>query len=145
MNLPEGTHLAFTDYRHAWYDMKERAIDISAADDSGQGSAWGFIVAEVDTGEHGTAIQVRVFEGAFAAFTAILEFFASLDGVTTLDGVAELLQVLGATDETVTEPPVPHEASAVDKAAAVIRNHPWPRDYKEARTLAAAILDEARP
>jgi hypothetical protein len=148
MNLPEGTHLAFFDYRGAWYasGVREQMIGISASAGPGSGGAWGFEVAEVDLGEHGTALQVRVFEDAFDAFTQVPEFFSELALVPdlTLDGVIFLLRELGAADETVTDPPVTAEASPVEKAAAVIRNHPYgTRDQGASRALAAAILSAA--
>ena len=140
MNLPEGTHLAYYDYRATWYPSRERAVGISAG--GNEGSAWGFTVAEVDLGEHGTAIQVRIFENAFAAFAQVPEFFRqlALTPGLTLDGVIFLLAELGAADETARHAPA---ASPAEKAAAVIRNHPaGTRDRKAALALAEAILAE---
>jgi len=147
MNLPEGTHLAYYDYRATWYPSRERAVGISAAFPGG-GCAWNFTVTEKNLGTHGTAIKVEIFEDAFAAFTQIPGFFAALATMASypdLDTVILLLKLLGAADETAREAPGGAEASAAEKAEAVIRNHPaGTRDYKAALALAEAILAETR-
>jgi len=146
MNLPEGTHLAYYDYRATWYPSREQAIDISASAGPGEGGAWDFTVTEKNLGTHGTAIKVEIFEDAFAAFTQIPGFFAALATMASypdLDTVILLLKSLGAADETAREAPAAPEASPAEKAAAVIRNHPaGTRDRKAALALAEAILAE---
>jgi len=141
MNLPEGTHLAWTDFRRTWYASRNpvREISISTRD-------WSFQIAEVNLGGHGTALQLRIFEDAFAAFTQIPEFFRELALVPclTLDGAAFLLSELGAVDETPEDAPYRADADPAEKAAAVIRDHPaGTRDYREALALARAVLAEA--
>ena len=109
MNLPEGTRLAYIISHEAWYArypgiVRRPDINISASV-PGDGCAWEFSVEDVDQGQHGTAIQLRMFYDAFAAFADIPEFFAALPGVTTLDGVRKQLDALGAVDETRREQP----------------------------------------
>lgn len=106
MNLPEDTRLAYIVSHESWYArypgiVGAPEISISASV-PGDGSAWNFSIEEKDFGSHGTAICLKIFEDAFAAFADIPEFFAALaaDGVTTLDGVRKLLDSLGAVDET---------------------------------------------
>jgi hypothetical protein len=144
--LPGGSRLTYFDYRKAWFGSSERTIGIAAAvSEAGGGDAWNFEVAEVNLGQYGTALQVRVFDDGFAAFAELPEFFAALaaGGPETLDGVVVLLEDLGAADRTATEPPYPPEADPVEKAAAVIRNHPsGTRDRKQALAVAAAVLAE---
>jgi hypothetical protein len=144
--LDDGNHLAYCDYRYAYFNSKEQLVYVSASAGPGRGGAWGFEVAEVDLGEHGTAIQVRVFEDAFTAFTVIPQFFADLDTlvVQDLDEVVGLLVSMGAVDETARVALYQAEASPLEKAAAILRDHPAGiRDYHEARKLAEAIFRES--
>jgi hypothetical protein len=146
MSLPAGTQLTYFDFRRAWFPSNERAVSISAdVSEPGGGQGWSFEVAEVDLGEHGTALQVRVFDDGFAAFRDIPGFFRELALVPdlTLNGVIFLLRELGAADRTLTEAPYAPETSAQEKAAAVIRNFPaGTRDHKQALAAAAAVLAE---
>lgn len=104
--LPEGTHLAYTDWREAWYnDPREKPqVGVAAsAEGAGGGVVWEFFIEEHDFGgAHGKAIRLGVFDDAFAAFAQIPEFFAALGAgdVTTLDEVIGLLCRIGAADET---------------------------------------------
>ena len=106
MNLPEDTHLAYSVFHEAWYasvpgNVRQPEIGVAAsAEGSGGGVAWEFAVEEVDLSP--TAIRVRVFDDAFAAFAEMPEFFAALaaEKITTLAQVRELLDRLGAVDET---------------------------------------------
>lgn len=93
--VPAGTHLA---YRVIPEDLGTRAeVYISAAYPGG-GCAWGFGIQYHQSPI--SAIQLRMFDDAFAALTDIPDFFAQLPQADTLDGVVELLEELGATDET---------------------------------------------
>lgn len=113
--LPEGTRLAYIVSREAWYSRvpgaSARRPDINVmASAGGGGVAWEFTVEEVEIGSE-TAIRVKVFDDAFAAFTQIPEFFTRLAAgqVTTLDDVRELLACMGAADETQRrDPDAPH-------------------------------------
>lgn len=103
--LPEGTRLAYIISHEAWYArypdiVRNPDINIMAAHKDG-GVAWEFTVEEIELGGR-PVIRVKVFDDAFAAFTQIPEFFTRLatGATTTLDDVRELLDCMGAADET---------------------------------------------
>jgi hypothetical protein len=130
--LPEDTHLAYTVSHEAWYARTPGIVDqpqimvAASAQGSGGGVAWEFSVTEHDFGSHGRAIQIGVFDDAFAAFAQIPEFFAALvaEKIDTLGGVRALLDRMGAVDETdrrgpaASEPaPASHLRQAIKTAA----------------------------
>src|SRR5437879_2598105 len=105
MELPGDTHLAYVVTHEAWYAnaLPDRHPEISVlASAEGGGCAWEFMVEEVDLSPSGPAIRVKVFDDAFAVFAQMPEFFAALAAEKTdaLDGVREILDRLGAVDET---------------------------------------------
>jgi hypothetical protein len=113
--LPEGTHLAYTVFHESWYaevpgTVREPSIGIAAsAEGAGGGVAWEFAVEEASftdkSGQH--PISVRLFDDAFVAIAQIPEFFAALatGSVTSLRAVCDLLDGMGAVDETKREDP----------------------------------------
>ena len=108
--LPDGTHLTYVIGHEMWYARQsvpasQPEIYISGSCER-TGVSWGFSVKETDLGEHGTAICLEIFEDAFAAFTAIPGFFATLaeDEVDSLAEVREQLNRSGAGDETKRDP-----------------------------------------
>lgn len=123
MNLPDDTHLAYIVSHEAWYWDASRVpgenphLNVSAsAKGSGGGVAWEFEVEEV-TLDKPTA-RIKIFEDAFAAFTQVPELFAALadgDG-STLAGVRNLLDMLGAVDETERVSPYPGRGAAEEAA-----------------------------
>lgn len=101
--LPEGTHLTYIVSQKHWdtniVPLPELYISASYTDG---GASWGFPVREHTFSDRTTAIRAEVFHDAFAAFTQIPEFFAALadEEIVTLDGVRELLDRMGALEET---------------------------------------------
>ncbi len=112
MNLPDGTRLAYTILREAWYADAARdepaRINI-AASVPGDGVAWEFLVVEYREG-----LRVEIFDDAWPAFAQVPELFAALAaaGTPTLNDVTVLLDRLGAVDETArTSPYAPRETT----------------------------------
>lgn len=108
MNLPDDCTLAYTVnheskyyrlYREATGTMTGRSLGV-AASASGGGVAWEFVVEEHRLGKG--AVQLQIFDDAFAALAQIPEFFAALaeQEPTSLDAVRAILDELGAVDQT---------------------------------------------
>jgi hypothetical protein len=146
-DLPDDTHLAYTDYREAWYGKGEKTLMVAAsAKGTGGGVAWEFEVKEHDFDNHGKPIRIGVFDDAFDAFTQIPEFFAVLaaKNTGTLDEVIGVLRSMGAVDETdrtspYTEATRPAERDMQVVSAAILAGA---REPDEARKAAAAVLRE---
>lgn len=107
MNLPEGTHLAYIVWRESWWYGKDGtseppSVMISAsAKGEGGGVAWEFPIEELELGGK-PVTRAKIFYDAYEAFTQVPELFAALadGGGTTLAAVIQLLDMLGAVDET---------------------------------------------
>jgi hypothetical protein len=108
MNIPEDCHLAYIVSHEAWYWDASRApgenphLSVSASGKgSGGGVAWEFDIEEMELGGK-PVTRVKVFDDAYAAFAQVPELFAALadGGGTTLAAVRDLLDMLGAVDET---------------------------------------------
>lgn len=114
MNLPEDTHLAYTVWHEAWYADASRTpgeqphLMVSASGDDEGGVAWEFQIDDYELG-NAPVTRVKIFEDAYAAFADMPEFFAALAErrPVTLDEVREILDGLGAIDETQRESPYP--------------------------------------
>jgi hypothetical protein len=107
MQLPEDCRLAYIVSHEAWFARTPGIVDrpeisVCASANDGRGGEWSFGISEVDFGSHGQAIELKVFDDAFAAFAQIPEFFAALaaENITELAGVRALLDRLGAVDQT---------------------------------------------
>jgi hypothetical protein len=115
ITMPKGTHLAYTVYHetHWWRgslrlsgrqslpNEGQPCIQVAAsAKGQGGGVRWEFSVVEVDLGQK--ALRLDIFDEGWEAFALMPAFFAGLaaGGVETLDDVRELLDSLGAVDET---------------------------------------------
>lgn len=114
MNLPEGMHLAYTVTHEAWYwdavrDARtgEHPHLMVSASTGGQGVGWEFQIDGYDLS--GPVTRVKMFMDAYAALSQVPEFFAALaeQQPTTLDEVREILDGLGAVDETPRVSPYP--------------------------------------
>ena len=120
MNLPEGTHLAYTVWHEAWWFSTAAAGDppsvmiAASAKGEGGGVAWEFPVEEIELGGK-PVTRAKIFDDSYAAFTQVPELFAALadGGGTTLTAVIELLDMLGAVDETERVSPYPELHSTV--------------------------------
>lgn len=107
MNLPEGAHLAYSVLAEAWYaeacmaNGRHPEIHIMAAHPEG-GVSWEFCAEQYVFGPDNQAVELRIFENAFAAFIQMPEFFLLMEQhrPTTLRGVRDILDGLGAVDET---------------------------------------------
>jgi hypothetical protein len=116
ITMPAGTHLAYTIYHETywWHGLLRNAgrhllpndgqpcVQISAsAKGQGGGCDWEFSVVEIDLG-HRKALRLGIFDEGWEAFTLMAPFFAGLASgeYPTLGDVRELLDSLGAVDET---------------------------------------------
>jgi hypothetical protein len=114
IRMPEGTHLAYTIYHetHWWRTLStlngpsavpndgRPCIQVSAsAKGQGGGVKWEFSIVEHDL-DAGKPLRLEIFDEGWEAFTLMAPFFTRLADVDTLDGVRELLDELGAVDET---------------------------------------------
>ena len=106
MNLPEGSHLAYIVWHEAWYAEASRTpgehphLMVQTAHEGG-GVTWAF---QIDGHELGGSLvtRVKMFDDSYGAFAQIPEFFAALadGGPATLGDIMEILDGLGAVDET---------------------------------------------
>lgn len=111
MNLPDDCRLTYWMRQETWYDRDIRnpgdrpTIQIVAAADGG-GCAWEFDIEEHDFRSH-TAVRLRIFQDAWAAFVEVPELFAALaaEQPTTLAAVRAILERIGAVDTTDRVPP----------------------------------------
>jgi hypothetical protein len=109
--LPENTHLAYTVHSEAWYaraasaSMGPPSISVGASYGASGGCAWEFVIEEASFDHH--PIRVCLFDDAFDAFVQIPRFFVALRerSIMTFAGVRELLDEMGAADETKREDP----------------------------------------
>lgn len=107
MNIPDDCHLAYVVSHEAWYWEASRGNDnphvsVSAsAKGNGGGVAWEFQIEEMELGGK-QVTRAKIFDDAYEAFTQVPELFAALadGGGSTLTGVRDLLDMLGAVDET---------------------------------------------
>jgi hypothetical protein len=107
MQLPEGTHLAYTVAHETWYwansslptDPLHVRVEARYGDEN-RGVAWSFPIEELSYG-----LRLGITDENWGALRDIPEFFtllAELDvSVATLDQVRVLLDGLGAVDATV--------------------------------------------
>lgn len=107
--LPGNTHLAYTiTHETEWWpqlppelrgDNGNRSIYVAAsARGQGGGARWEFSVVE----HPGIGIKLGIFNDAWPAFQEIADFFRDLavDRPTSLDDIVQLLDRIGAVDET---------------------------------------------
>ncbi|WP_328344728.1 hypothetical protein [Micromonospora sp. NBC_00421] len=108
LNAGPGYTFTYTVAHEAWWWPARRKADplptlmVAKAADGG-GCAWEFAVVHKQfTAVDQAAIQVRVFNDGFAAYTEMAPFFAALadQQPTTLDGVRAILDGLGVVDAT---------------------------------------------
>jgi hypothetical protein len=111
MNLPEHTHLAYILIHEAWWaaanHIDHPQLSISASHKGG-GCAWEFTAEQDELGGR-QVVRVKMFFDSFAAYAQMPEFFAALaeqGESATLDSVREVLDSLGAVDETEHETPI---------------------------------------
>ena len=105
--LPDDTHLAYIVSHEAWYARTPGVVDgpsvsVSAsAEGSGGGVAWEFVTEEIVLSGK-PVIRVKIFDDAFDAFAQIPQFFTTLakEGIGSLSAVRDLLDEMGAVDET---------------------------------------------
>lgn len=120
--MPDGCFFAYVISKEAWYADVVRApeVNVSASAEDG-GVAWEFSVEEVDLGSH-TAIRVKVFDDAFAAFEQVPGFFAALaaEKPLTLAEIVGILDRLGARDTT--ERVNPNDPAGRQSVPASVRN-----------------------
>jgi len=150
MNLPEGTHLAYTVWHEAWYAQaveqaheRPNLMVAASAKGNGGGVAWEFQVSQYELG--GKAVtRVLMFDDAYAALVQVPEFFAALAEYQppTLDDVQEILHQFGAVDETERESPYgPRRGTSATYALDEVRDGTqWPEG---ARFRLAAITDDS--
>jgi len=112
MNLPEGTHLAYTVMNDGWASYAAipassiasrplLIVSASADGSNGQASEWEFGVEEPDAGD--PCLRLDMFAESWVAFRQIPGFFAFLAergiDATMKDVIAKLVE-MGAVDET---------------------------------------------
>ena len=112
MQLPEGTRFAYIVSHEAYYwdairthraDQRPEIIVQASAVDGGV--AWEFTVTDTNVGSP----KLTMFGDSWAAFDQIFEFFsalAALGETPTLAQVREVLDRLGAVDQTERAQPV---------------------------------------
>lgn len=82
-----------------WKAMDKAVLNIGLFSTTGGGCRWEFVIDE----EEGGALRLKVFDGAWVAFTQIPEFFESLAGLgrsAEVEDVVELMASLGYRDFT---------------------------------------------
>lgn len=113
ISMPDDCTFAYTVCSEAWYSevlkdtgvMKNRPELMVAASGNGGGCKWEFSVVEKNLG--GPTVQVRMFGDSFDAYVSIPAFFSALEREqpSTLDEVRQILDDLGAIDQTQREEP----------------------------------------